>query len=206
MAVSRPPLRPDDDEETRLSRAFFARDALVLGRDLLGRVVRTVGPDGFTAGRITEVEAYRPTESCCHAARGRTPRNATMFGPPGGLYVYFIYGLHHCMNLVAAEPGAAVLIRALEPVVGVELMRARRGPRAPAARLCAGPGSLCRALGVDRTWDGLDAVTAPAISLHAGTPTPDADVEVTARIGVRGRPADVALPWRWRERAPGDVR
>ncbi len=94
-----------------------------------------------------------------------------------------------------------MLIRALEPIEGLELMRERRGPKAPAAKLCAGPGSLCRALGVDRSWDGLDVVTSAEISLHAGRPLADADVLVGPRIGVVGRPEDVALEWRWRERA-----
>ena len=187
-------------EPDRLPREFFARDALVVARDLLGRVIRTSTAEGVTAGRILEAEAYRPTDSCSHSSRGRTARTATMFGPPGGLYVYFIYGMHYCMNVVCEGDGAAVLIRALEPVEGLELMRERRGPKAPDAKLCAGPGSLCRALGIDRSWDGLDVVTSTAISLHEGRPTADADVLVGPRIGGVGRPEDVALEWRWRAR------
>ena len=114
---------------------------------------------------------------------------------------YFIYGMHHCVNLVTAGDGAAVLLRALVPTEGVDLMRARRGPKAPDSRLCAGPGSLCRALGIDRAWDGLDAASDERIVLHAGAPLADDDVLVGPRIGVVGRPEDVALPWRWRERA-----
>jgi len=184
----------------RLPREFFARDARVLARDLLGRVIRTSGPEGVTAGRVLETEAYRPTDSCSHSSRGRTARTATMFGPPGGLYVYFIYGMHHCMNLVCEGDGAAVLIRALEPIEGVALMRERRGPKATDAKLCAGPGSLCRALGIDRSWDGTDVVTSGRIAVHTGLPTVEADVLVGPRIGVVGRPEDVALEWRWRER------
>lgn len=186
-----------------LGRAFFARDVLVVARDLLGRVIRTRTPEGVTAGRILEAEAYRPDDSCSHSSRGSTARTATMFGPPGHVYVYFIYGMHHCMNLVGGATGSAVLIRALQPTEGVELMRARRGPKAPDARLCAGPGSLCRALGIDRTWDGLDAAADGAISVLAGAPVPDAEVVVGPRVGVVGRPEDVARPWRWRERPRG---
>jgi DNA-3-methyladenine glycosylase len=189
------------DPTARLGRDFFARDSLLVARDLLGRVIRTRTAEGETAGRIIETEAYRPTESCSHSSRGRTARTASMFGAPGTVYVYFIYGMHHCVNLVTAGDGAAVLLRALVPTEGVELMRARRGPKAPDARLCAGPGSLCRALGIDRAWDGLDAASDERITVYAGTPTAEADVVVGPRIGVVGRPEDVALPWRWRERA-----
>ena len=189
------------DPTARLGRDFFARDSLRVARDLLGRVIRTRTAEGETAGRIIETEAYRPTESCSHSSRGRTARTASMFGAPATVYVYFIYGMHHCVNLVTAGDGAAVLLRALVPTEGVELMRARRGPKAPDARLCAGPGSLCRALGIDRAWDGLDAASDERITVYAGTPTAEADVVVGPRIGVVGRPEDVALPWRWRERA-----
>ena len=191
--------RPTSDPR-RLGREFFDRDVLVVARDLLGRELRTVTADGAAAGRIVEAEAYRRDDSCSHSSRGRTARTATMFGPPGGVYVYFIYGMHHCMNLVCAGDGAAVLVRALEPTEGLELMRARRGPKAPDARLCAGPGSLCRALGIDRSWDGVDAAASERLLLRAGAPTPDAAVVSGPRVGVVGRPEDVALPWRWRER------
>ena len=124
-----------------------------------------------------------------------------MFGPPGGLYVYFIYGMHHCMNLVCEGDGAAVLIRALEPIEGVALMRERRGPKATDAKLCAGPGSLCRALGiVSGAANAGASTTSGRISVHSGRPTADDDVLVGPRIGVVGRAEDVALEWRWRER------
>ncbi len=199
---ARPAVTPD----TRLTPDFFARDVRVLARDLLGRVLRTATPDGPTAGLIVETEAYRSDETCCHTFRGRTARNVSMFGPPGTAYVYFIYGMHHCVNLVGESEGSgcAVLIRALVPTEGLDLMRARRGPKAPDARLCNGPGSLCRALGIDRSWDGLDATTGDRLAILAGTPIVDADVLTSPRIGVVGRPEDVALPWRWRQRGvPG---
>lgn len=187
--------------DARLPPDFFARDVRVLARDLLGRVLRTITPDGPTAGVIVETEAYRRDESCCHTFRGRTARNASMFGPPGTAYVYFIYGMHHCVNLVgeSAGSGCAVLLRALVPTEGLDLMRARR-PKAPDARLCAGPGSLCRALGIDRSWDGLDVTSSDRIAVLAGTALADADVLTSPRIGVVGRPEDVALSWRWRQR------
>lgn len=190
---------PDD---TPLAREFFARDVRLVARDLLGRVLRTTTPDGPTAGVIVETEAYRRDDSCCHTFRGRTARNAAMFGPPGTVYVYFIYGMHHCVNLVGEEEGSgcAVLLRALAPTEGLDLMRRRRGPKAPDVRLCAGPGSLCRALGIDRSWDGINLATSERIAILAGTPVTDGDVIASPRVGVTGRPEDVALPWRWRRR------
>jgi DNA-3-methyladenine glycosylase len=188
---------PDDDAP--LPRSFFARDVRVVARDLLGRTLRTVTAEGVAAGRIIETEAYRRDESCCHTFRGRTPRNGSMFGPPGTVYVYFIYGMHHCVNLVgeAEGSGCAVLLRALAPLEGLALMRQRRGPKAPDARLTHGPGSLCRALGIDRGWDGLDATASDRIALLAGEAIGDHEVVTSPRVGVVGRPEHVALPWRW---------
>jgi DNA-3-methyladenine glycosylase len=152
------------DVTGRLPRAWFDRPATELAQALLGaRLVRDA-PDGTVGGRIVEVEAYRgPEDLAAHSARGRTPRNAVMFGAPGHLYVYLIYGLHHCLNIVAG-PGdkpEAVLVRALALDEGLELARMRRGPAAPQARLASGPGNVGRALGVDRSLDGVDLLAGP---------------------------------------------
>lgn len=155
--------------------------------------------NGACCGRIVEVEAYAGAEDpASHAYRGRTPRNATMFGPPGHLYVYFTYGMHWCANAVTAPAGLAqaVLLRALAPLDGLELMRARR----PAARtdrdLCRGPARLCQALGIDRADDGADLTSragpGPWIG-DDGTPPPIAP-GVSRRIGLSKA---VDRPWRW---------
>src|SRR5919204_3137134 len=125
----------------RLNRSFYARDPVSLARDLLGRVVFYRTPGGLLAGRIVEVEAYTGEEDpASHAFRGRSKRNGGMFGPAGFAYVYFTYGMHHCLNVTAQRRGqaGAVLIRALEPLAGIDVMRAR-GDSGPEARLLSGP-------------------------------------------------------------------
>ena len=131
---------------TRLSRDFFARDTLAVARNLLGQRLVRVLDGARLAGRIVEVEAYvGEGDQACHARFGRTRRNAPMYGPPGHAYVYFVYGMHHCLNVVTGREGnpAAVLIRALEPLEGIEGMRARRGGR-PDAQLASGPAACAR--------------------------------------------------------------
>ncbi len=147
-----------------LDRDWFDRPATELARDLLGsRLVHASG-EGTVGGRIVEVEAYRgPEDLAAHSSRGRTQRNAVMFGDPGHLYVYLVYGLHYCLNVVAG-PGdkpEAVLIRALAIDEGLDLAARRRGPRVPAMRLASGPGNLGRALGADRRLDGVDLLDGP---------------------------------------------
>lgn len=161
---------------------------------------------GERAGRIVEVEAYRGAlDPASHAFGGETPRTATMFGPPGGLYVYFTYGMHFCANIVGAEEGVAgaVLLRALAPLRGLEQMRLAR----PAARrdrdLCSGPAKLCQALGIDRSFDGADLVTADrgVAIVDVGVPPP-ADPGVSSRIGIT---AGADSPWRWFVRGDPNV-
>jgi DNA-3-methyladenine glycosylase len=155
-----------------LTRTFFDRDALAVAPELLNKVLRGNG----VSARIVEVEAYRAGDDPgSHAYRGRTPRNASMFERPATLYVYFSYGNHWCMNAVCG-PGAqahAVLLRAAEPVAGIETMRARR-PKARRDRdLCSGPGKLGQAFAVDRSLDGTSLVRGPLRVLDDGTPPPD---------------------------------
>lgn len=178
----------------RLPRAFFARDPVTVAPELLGKVL--VGPNG--SGRIVEVEAYDGGEDPgSHAFRGPTPRTKVMFGPPGHLYVYFSYGMHWCANIVCRDEGraAAVLLRALEPLTGIERMRAARPTARRDRDLCRGPARLCAALGVDGALDGIDLLApgAPVTVLDDGAGAPDATV-VTTRVGL-SRGED--LPWRW---------
>src|SRR5690349_1475758 len=143
-----------------LPRRFYARPVLAVARDLLGRELVWRGAGGALGGVIVEVEAYSGVgDAASHAARGETARNRVMFGPPGHAYVYFTYGMHHCVNVVVGDVGhaSAVLVRALRPSVGLALWRARR-PDLPLARAGQGPGRVCRALGLDRTHDGFDLV------------------------------------------------
>jgi DNA-3-methyladenine glycosylase len=182
-----------------LDRAFYARDPRLVAPDLLGKVlVASVAGAPVRSGRIVEVEAYCGGEDPgSHTYRGETRRNRTMFGPPGGLYVYFTYGMHWCANAVCGEEGegVAVLLRALAPLEGVDAMFAAR----PAARrerdLCSGPAKLCQALGLDGGTDGADLVTGDrgVTVVDDGTPPPAAPVQTT-RIGLT---AGAQHPWRW---------
>lgn len=184
-----------------LPRRFYLQPTLRVARGLLGAVLVHDAADGRAAGRIVEVEAYRgPADQAAHSRGGhRSARNEVMYGPPGHAYVYFIYGMHYCMNVVTQPPGVpeAVLIRALEPVEGEDLMRRRRGlPAAPAWRLCRGPGALCRALGITRALNGADLVRGP-LRIVAGTPPSAAAVGRSPRLGVAYAGAHAALPWRF---------
>ena len=164
-------------------RAWFDRSAAEVAPELLGSVLIHDTPAGRIAGRIVEVEAYLgPEDLAAHSSAGQTSRNAVMFGPPGHLYVYFVYGMHHCANVVCG-PGSkpeAVLLRAAELTQGEELARQRRG-EVPSARLASGPGNLASAFAIDRELNGSDLLAGP-IHLEHGTP-PDA-IERTPRIGV----------------------
>jgi DNA-3-methyladenine glycosylase len=182
---------------------------LRVARALLGKVLAHETPEGRVAGRIVEVEAYRgPRDRAAHSAGGRrTARNETMYGDPGHAYVYFVYGMHHCVNVVTRPAGIpeAVLIRALEPLDGIALMRVRRGiPDGPDWRLCRGPGTLCQALGLTRAHDGLDLVAGPLRVLDAPA-LPAAAVARTSRIGVAYAGADAFRPWRFLVRGSAAV-
>lgn len=182
----------------RLARDFYARETLTVARDLLGqRLVRLVRGQEL-AGRIVEVEAYiGQGDAACHASRGRTARNAVMFGPPGVAYVYFVYGMHHCVNAVTEPAGraAAVLIRAIEPLVGLDVMRRNRMGRT-GVELTNGPAKLCYALEIERDLNGADLVSGQALWIERDRPVPDADVARGPRVGVRGDERALTAPWR----------
>jgi DNA-3-methyladenine glycosylase len=177
-------------------RAWFDRPSLEVAPDLIGKRLVHWSADGPIVGRIVETEAYAgPEDLAAHSARGRTPRNAVMFGPPGHLYVYLIYGIHHCLNVVCG-PGSkpeAVLLRAAAIEVGEALARTRRGG-VPATRLASGPGNLAAAFGVDRSFNGVDLTKGP-LRLTDG-PAP-AGVVARQRVGVDYAAAWAELPWRF---------
>jgi DNA-3-methyladenine glycosylase len=172
----------------RLGRDFYARSVHDVARDLIGCVVR----HGETAGRIVEAESYHMDEPACHAFVGLTERTRTLFGPPGHAYVYFSYGIHSLLNAVA-EPegtGAAVLIRALEPVDGLEVMRRRRGVEG-ATELCSGPAKLTQALEIGLSLNGSSLIEGPIEVLERAS---EPRIVTGERIGIT-KAAD--LPWRF---------
>jgi DNA-3-methyladenine glycosylase len=177
-----------------LKRDFYERPTLTVAHDLLGKLLEHRTADGIAAGRIVEVEAYiGEDDPACHAAPGPTTRNAPLYGPPGVAYVYLNYGLHCLVNAVTEATGspAAVLIRALEPVRGLPLMRARRGaskwragkPPPPDDDLCRGPGNLTVALGITLAQNALPLTRPPLVVRDDGTRV--IAVEWSPRIGIR---------------------
>lgn len=185
-------------ETSLLARTFYRRDVRIVARELLGcRLVTLI--DGERAeGVIIETEAYLSEgDEASHSWRGETARNRSMFLEGGHAYVYRIYGMHSCFNVVAGRKGIgeSVLIRAIEPTVGTEIMRQRRGER-PDRDLANGPGKLTVALGIGPEHGGLDLMTSTVIWIERGEDLSD-DVEVTPRIGIR-RSADLLLRWRRR--------
>jgi DNA-3-methyladenine glycosylase len=179
-----------------LSRSFYRRDPRAVAPDLLNKVLVR----GRRTGRIVEVEAYCGSiDPGSHAFRGRTDRNATMFGRPGLLYVYFTYGMHFCANAVCGEEGEglAVLLRGLTPLSGLGDMRRYRPAARRDADLCSGPAKLCAAFGLGRAFDGADLVTGDrgVVIGDDGTPPPGRPV-VTTRIGLAAGRGD-EHPWRW---------
>ncbi len=184
----------------RFTRSFFAQSSDIVAPALLGAVLRR----GAMSGRIVETEAYGGSDDAAsHAYRGQTPRNAVMFGEPGHLYVYFTYGMHFCANVVTGElgDGQAVLIRALEPIAGLEEMQSRR-PKAKTVRaLTNGPAKLCAALGLDRGFDGVDLLGRSAdILIEKQSGASEVVVATGPRIGIT---KEIERPWRfWIEDDP----
>lgn len=187
--------RVHTNQPATLDRAFYQRDPRRVAPALLNKVL--VHSDG-RSGRIVEVEAYCGSrDPAAHAHRGKTARNASMFGPAGHLYTYFSYGLHWCCNAVCGDvdEGVGVLLRALQPLTGLEAMRAAR----PACRrdrdLCRGPARLCQAFAIDGALDGIDLVDATSglAIVDDGTPPPARPV-ATTRVGISRA---VGEPWRW---------
>lgn len=191
-ARARPSRRP-------LPASFYDRETEQVARELLGAVLEHRTADGVARGRIIETEAYLgPHDPACHAAVGLTPRNRHLHGPPGTAYVYFIYGLHWCVNAVTREVGhgSAVLIRAIEPVTGIELMRRRRGVLRD-ADLANGPAKLCQALAITGALDGVRLDRGP-LRILAGAPVPDEYVVAGPRVGI-----SKAVDWPLRFRVRG---
>ena len=205
----------DIRETPPLPRAFYAQPTLEVARALIGQTLYRQTPDGLTGGIIVETEAYiAAIDPAAHGFSGKTPRNAAMFGPPGHAYIYVSYGMHFCLNVVTEGEGvaAAVLLRALEPTVGLELMRLRRGPRISDRDLARGPGRLCAALALTLAENGADLSGAALwIAETPGFPS-DAPIVATPRIGIT-QAAD--WPWRFalagspwvsgRKVSPGDI-
>jgi DNA-3-methyladenine glycosylase len=174
----------------RIARTDLSGDSTAVAPWLLQKLL----VHGGCIGRIVEVEAYREDDPASHTFRGRTPRNAVMFGPAGHLYVYFTYGMHHCANIVTGREGegSAVLLRAVVPVEGIAVMRDRRGGRIDVAD---GPAKLCQAFAIDRRHNGADVCAGAGIGLFDDGTAPPDDPIVGPRIGISKA---VDRPWRWR--------
>jgi DNA-3-methyladenine glycosylase len=179
-----------------LPRSFYDRETEIVAREMLGTVLECDTPRGVASGIIVETEAYvGEHDLACHAAAGRTQRTEPLYGPPGNSYVYFIYGMYWCFNAVPRAEGlpSAVLVRALEPLDGLDLMHERRPGIKKDVDLTNGPGKLCTALGIDGSMSAKPLQRKPLV-IREGEPVLDARVEITSRIGIT-RSADWPLRW-----------
>ena len=184
-----------------LQKLFYKRDVLIVSKDLLGKILVHESSEGMTAGKIIETEAYcGPEDQAAHSSGGRrTARNEVMFGQKGCAYVYFIYGLYFCLNVTAGdvpEKPEAVLIRALEPVEGEDIMAKRRGAlQGKAVNLTNGPSKLCMAMGISKALNKTDLTTLP-LYIKDAPPVPQENIVETTRIGVDYAGAWRSKPWR----------
>ncbi|MEX2548144.1 MAG: DNA-3-methyladenine glycosylase [Chloroflexota bacterium] len=203
MCWDSPTDRPTYLQRQPLPRSFFLRPTLEVARDLLGAWLCRETAEGLTVGRIVETEAYGgPGDLASHARAGRTRRTTPMFGEVGHAYVYLVYGMHECLNVVAHGDGTeagAVLLRAIEPLVGVDLMRTRRGRVTdPPFRLASGPARLCQAMAVDRSFDAHDLTTGNGLWLAEPDQPPEAgDIVSGPRVGVEYAGEWATRPWRF---------
>ena len=183
-----------------MNHAFFRQDTVELARKLLGCLLIHHTPDGAAGGMIVEAEAYvGAIDKACHAYRNRSGRTEIMYHDGGYAYVYLIYGMHHCFNAVTGPEGEgnAVLIRALEPVIGLDLMQQRRNTK-NVRHLCSGPGKVCQALGITKNEYGLDLCAADSpLRLIRYRYIPDAQIVATPRINVAYAEEAAAWPWRF---------
>ncbi|WP_370948630.1 DNA-3-methyladenine glycosylase [Amycolatopsis sp. cg5] len=190
-------MRPFDRDELSI-------DPVDLAKLLLGSVIESTGPDGTVGVRLVEVEAYRGQDDpASHCYRGKTPRNAVMFGPAGFLYVYFVYGMHFCANVVGTEEGVpgAVLLRAGEVVSGLDVVRKRRPTARGPAELAKGPAILTSVLGLDKAQDGADLLSpSSSVRLYTGDRIPESQIKSGPRVGVA---MAMDTPWRfWIDGSP----
>ena len=179
-----------------LPASFYDRPTEIVARELLGAVLECRTRDGVATGRIVETEAYLGEHDlACHAAAGRTERTAPLYGPPGIAYVYFVYGMHWCFNTVTRGEGepSAVLIRAIEPIAGLALMRSRRRRARKDVDLTNGPAKLCEALGIDGHFNRA-VLQRPPLLIREGNGVSDSNVAITPRIGIT-QCADWPLRW-----------
>ncbi|MBM4464615.1 MAG: DNA-3-methyladenine glycosylase [Chloroflexi bacterium] len=183
----------------RLGQDFYRRSTLTVARELLGQRLVRVMDGQRLSGFIVEVEAYiGEDDAACHAARGRTPRNEVMYGPPGHTYVYFVYGMHHCLNVVTEEEGfpAAVLVRALQPLEGLDIMRRHRSGK-PDGELVNGPAKLCQALAIKRDFNGVDLCTSEVLFIERGRRVAPEEIGASSRIGIKADEIARSVPWRF---------
>lgn len=162
---------------------FYQQETKIVAKNLLGKLLVHETTEGTVAGKIVETEAYLyPNDPASHSYRGETKRNLALFGPEGQTYIYFTYGMHHCLNIVTHTKGEAVLIRALEPVMGIELMEKRRR-KTQLKNLCNGPSNLMQALALDKTHNQL-SVTTPPLYIMDQPSLDDAQIGTSFRIGI----------------------
>ena len=207
------PEQPDPSPQSLqpIDRVLVSGDAVSSARSLLGALVVRDDAAGRRVGRVVETEAYAgPSDQASHARAGRTARTSVMFGPPGLAYVYLVYGMHHCLNVVCGPDGraAAVLIRAVEPVAGIDVMRKRRGRTAGTdADLGAGPARTCQALDIDRGLSGLDLISDQRLWLaDDGTHVAADEIVSGPRIGIEYAGSEWAgRPWRFGVAASGSL-